>query len=336
MDLVERYLQAVGKLLPIGQRADILSELRSSLYDTLENEYDQPVSENDVAALLKRTGSPQEVAAAYYPAGQYLIGPQLYPLFRMVARIALIATCVVQIILNSISLIDSFSLTKLFSALIETAMTMAFGLGFLVAIFWAMQRLELKPEVEEFDPFRLPELAPEAEKVSYAGQIGAIVSDLVVLLVLGRILQAGGLAWIDGSLVRDPLLMPFLPLLISLTLANIVFNIFVMWQQEWKWQTRLAECVLNLVGAIVLLIVLMRHEQWLVAQGAPNLFESLNLLPLLLSEEIPFKAMHVSRAIFALGTVVMAAKTLASGIQAAQSWSRPRLGLPSEQLTLVK
>ena len=36
MELIERYLQAIGRQLPRSQRADILSELRSALMDTLE------------------------------------------------------------------------------------------------------------------------------------------------------------------------------------------------------------------------------------------------------------------------------------------------------------
>ena len=37
MNLIERYLQEVGRSLPSGQREEILTELRSSLYHALES-----------------------------------------------------------------------------------------------------------------------------------------------------------------------------------------------------------------------------------------------------------------------------------------------------------
>lgn len=336
MDLVERYLQAVGRLLPIAQRADILSELRSSLYDTLENEHDQPVSESEVVALLKRTGSPQEVAAAYYPAGQYLIGPQLYPLFRMVARIALLVTFVTQTAFNAFALLNAFSLKGLTNSLLDIAMSMAFALGFLVTIFWAMQRLEVRPEVEIFNPLDLPELEPEAETVSYANQIGAILTDVVVLVVLGRFLQDGGFRWINGQLFENPVLLPFVPFLVFLSLAAIALNILVIWQQHWQLRTRFAEFGLNLCSLVVLVIVLIQHDQWLVAQGAAGLFESINLLPALLIREDPLAAMSFFRIFFAIVTIVLAAESLSSGIQLARTWSRRKLGMSAEQFTLAK
>jgi hypothetical protein len=336
MDLVERYLQAVGKLLPVAQRADILSELRSSLYDTLENEHDQPVSESEVVALLKRTGSPQEVAAAYYPNGQYLIGPQLYPLFLMVARIALVVIFITQIIFSAFHLIDSLSIKAIINSIVDIATTMAFGLGFLVAIFWAMQRLEVKPEAEVFNPLDLPELAPEAETVSYSSQVGAILTDVLVLAVLGRFIQEGNLAWIDGSVVENPVLMPFIPFLITLSVAGIILNIFVMWQQEWSLRTRLAEFALNLVSLVAVVIVLVQHDQWLIAQGAASLFENLNLVPTLLIRDDPLAGVAFFRIVFAFATIVIAAETLASGLQVARSWSRQKVGLPAEHIALGK
>ena len=77
MELIERYLQAIGRALPPAQRADILAELRSSLYDALESAAGGTAVEAQAAVLIKQMGPPQQVAAAYYPAGQYLIGPAL-------------------------------------------------------------------------------------------------------------------------------------------------------------------------------------------------------------------------------------------------------------------
>ena len=89
MSLIERYLNEVGKYLPAKNKEDILEELRSHLSDTLDERVKGEATEEDVAALLKETGSPQKIAASYPGSRQYLVGPELYPFFRMVAGIVI-------------------------------------------------------------------------------------------------------------------------------------------------------------------------------------------------------------------------------------------------------
>ena len=61
MDLLERYLQAVGEHLPAKDRADVLAELRANLTDQIEAREDdlhRPLTEDDVAAILLSHGHP--------------------------------------------------------------------------------------------------------------------------------------------------------------------------------------------------------------------------------------------------------------------------------------
>ena len=89
MDLLKRYVHEVGRRLPRKQRADIEAELHSTLVDTLESRVEGEPTEQDQIELLKEFGPPVEVAASYRGGEQYLIGPDLYPLFRMVTGIVL-------------------------------------------------------------------------------------------------------------------------------------------------------------------------------------------------------------------------------------------------------
>ena len=87
MELLDRYIYDVGRRLPAKQREDIEKELKSLLLDALEARTGgaEP-TEADMAAVLKEFGSPEEVAARY--AGErYVIGPRLYPTYRMVLGI---------------------------------------------------------------------------------------------------------------------------------------------------------------------------------------------------------------------------------------------------------
>ena len=65
MELIERYLNEVGRRLPKSKRSDICDELRSTLDDALEDRSIGRPTETDVVAMLNEFGSPQSVAASY-------------------------------------------------------------------------------------------------------------------------------------------------------------------------------------------------------------------------------------------------------------------------------
>ena len=89
MDLIERYLTAVGVLLPRTGRADILAELRDVLINRREEKQDElgrPLTRDEDAALLRAFGHPISVAGRY-GRQQYLIGPDLYPLYIVAVKV---------------------------------------------------------------------------------------------------------------------------------------------------------------------------------------------------------------------------------------------------------
>jgi hypothetical protein len=88
MDLLERYLQAVGQHLAIGTRQDVLAELRVNLLaemDARAEEMERPLTESEVAAILKAHGRPMLVAARYLPQHS-LIGPAVFPFYLLTLR----------------------------------------------------------------------------------------------------------------------------------------------------------------------------------------------------------------------------------------------------------
>jgi hypothetical protein len=83
MDLLERYLQAVGQCLPAKNRNDTLAELRANLLAEMEGreeELGRPLNVAEVAAVLEQHGRPVVVASRYLPQHS-LIGPGLFPLY---------------------------------------------------------------------------------------------------------------------------------------------------------------------------------------------------------------------------------------------------------------
>src|SRR5882762_8756979 len=82
MDLLRRYLQAVGTYLPKSQQDDILKELGENLRSQMED------NEDEVAAILKKHGHPMFVAA-HYRQTRHLIGSTLFPVYWFVMKIIL-------------------------------------------------------------------------------------------------------------------------------------------------------------------------------------------------------------------------------------------------------
>ncbi len=88
MELVDRYLHAVKFWLPRNQKDDIIAELSEDLCSQIEDkeaELGRKLTGAEVEPILKRCGSPISVAGRYLPQ-QSLIGPALFPIYRVIIR----------------------------------------------------------------------------------------------------------------------------------------------------------------------------------------------------------------------------------------------------------
>ncbi len=100
MDLIERYLQAVQFWLPKAQKVDIIAELSEDLHAQIEEQetsLGRPLTEPEVAAILKKRGRPVMVANQFFPQ-KHLIGPTLYPIYIFVLKLAVIGYLIPMII----------------------------------------------------------------------------------------------------------------------------------------------------------------------------------------------------------------------------------------------
>jgi hypothetical protein len=102
MDLLERYLQAIGQSLPPATRDDVLNELRANLtaqIDDREEELGRPLTQTELSDLLKAHGRPEVVATRYQPQ-RYLIGPAIYPFYTLTLRRVLPIVVAIYVIAN--------------------------------------------------------------------------------------------------------------------------------------------------------------------------------------------------------------------------------------------
>ena len=158
MNLIDRYLHEVSRYLPGKNREDILAEIRSHLTDTLEARVQGEPNEEDVSSLLKETGSPRKLAASYPGGEEYLVGPELYPFFRMVTGIVLAAVLGAQLLAVGVGLWmgeETFDFWEVFGQLV---MSVPVSIGWVVIVFRILQWRGVHPDLDDevWDPKTLP------------------------------------------------------------------------------------------------------------------------------------------------------------------------------------
>jgi hypothetical protein len=191
MDLIDRYLDAVRLLLPLEQRDDITAELRDVLMTRREEKAEalgRPLTRQEDEALLKAFGHPLAVAGRYGPQ-QYLIGPELYPVFIFVLRIVL--ACVIfgglAAGLTQGVIVRTPPSTAVRTA-IETIWTGGFAsVGIVTAIFAVLQRQPVRERMfADWSPARdLPRTTPRRRPRWYDHVAGIAVQSIFALWWVG-------------------------------------------------------------------------------------------------------------------------------------------------------
>jgi hypothetical protein len=144
MDLIDRYLDTVRLFLPRDQRDDIAAELRDVLLTRREEKeaaLGRPLTRKEDESLLHDYGHPL-VVAARYGQQQYLIGPELYPVYTFVVMIVLAAIGVSALITGVVAVtVASGDPARGLGAALNVAWTGGFAaIGAVTAIFAVLQR----------------------------------------------------------------------------------------------------------------------------------------------------------------------------------------------------
>ncbi len=332
MNLIERYFQEVGRSLPSGQREDTLTELRSSLYHALESNEQREPEDAQVAAVIKEMGAPKRIAASYDPMQEYLIGPTLYPLFRRVIGIVFTAVVSAQLLVILFSLIftgEAVNFSAEFWNILERLPAI---LGFVVAAFWGLQRLDLQPDelqfdvagAGEFDPYKLPPLDSLLEPVGRGKKGFEILVSVMALSFLAHFVQPGSFALGEGSgLFANPILERLFPWVALSMLAAIMLDIVLLWQARWHRSTRIAAIVSNLLSLTVLVLLILGHQRWLAA-GFPGLFDTLVLMPEMFESGLQVVGMVAFRMIFIVAAVIVGIETVVHSVRLFRSEMRDR------------
>ena len=257
MDLIERYLHAVKGHLPAAKQdaaAELEDDLRSRV-DDREQELGRPLTEDEVAAILKSLGRPMVFAARYHHH-QALIGAAMMPYYVLTLKvglgIALLAQVVAAVVMLAIGKPVGESLK---GVVVFPFTTLPMQVGWITLVFAVIDRYVTVGALDDsWDPKSLPPVRHGQPVPSRVGIVGDIVGIGIALawwvaafhfpfLVVGPLaafLQPGP-GWTEA----------YVPVA-ALMLAAMGGHAAALIQPRWRMPARLAGHVLTLAGVAVL------------------------------------------------------------------------------------
>lgn len=289
MDLIKRYLYAVGRWIPGKQKNDILKELESSIYDALEARYgkQEEYGEEHIEDVLKEMGPPWKVASGYTKFGDKLIGPGLLPLYFLLAAIISAATAFGLLVSFAIGLFTpDTTLASFFLGFLQFIASVLFStasiIGILTVIFALIERFagdgipeSLRDEDftggaaagKAWSPSKLPTVPADKQKISLWEPVMAILFTIAAIILFNFFPDIIGIYYVSGKggeMVFAPLFSEafetYLPFW-NISLAfSLLFHIYMIIKMRWNLTLRIADIASSLIDIAILSFMIKGPE----------------------------------------------------------------------------
>jgi hypothetical protein len=276
MDLIDRYLDTVRLFLPRDQRDDIAEELRDLLMTRREErqaELGHALTPNEDEALLRAFGHPLLVAARY-GRPQYLVGPELYPIYAFALKIVLAAVGMAALITGLVNAaVGPDSGFHAVGAALDVAWTGAFAaIGAVTLVFAVLQRSDAgRRIVTDWRVRDLPHITLRRRRTGWSEHVAGIIAQtLFILWWIGVIrlwptvlpLKAGGALQFAFAPALQILYLPML----ALSAGTIAVHVLRLSGRE----ARPVACGIDMVVQVAVMAVMayaLRAGHWVVVTG---------------------------------------------------------------------
>jgi len=303
MELLDRYLQAVRKHLPLRRQDDIVAELRANMESQIEDkeaELNRPLTQGELEDLLRKIGSPVMVASHYQPQ-QYLIGPAIFPLYLYVLRTAIVWTIIIYSLVmicvvpftspNTTGVVDS--LLHMPGVLINVAAWVT--LVFVAFEFFASRYPEKCPPIagvtEKWNPSSLPPLEKDdgsgRKPRSFAQAVAEVLFGFLFLAWLLLIPRHPFLIMGPGAIYLQVAPFQLAPIwwtafwwIVALSVLQIAWRCVDLARGRWQYPSRTQRTTIQAFGLIpiVLLLSLSNNVYVTLRNPAVNLAQYGNAL----------------------------------------------------------
>ena len=257
---VERYVHEVGRQVPAAMRAEAEADTRREVEAALlAAGIEDPAAADEAAVLpvLQQAGRPAARAAHYAP--QYLVGPELYPVFRTVLGIVMLVMVGLSIFGASVAVGIHGAPFRFWVILGDLAGGMLQTLGLVVLVFGLIEyfsRHRQGTDAAPWDPQQLPQ-ADALDQVKRGSVIADIVFTLMALILFNLLLvNDGAVAFYNDGWRMMPFatnaFLAFVPWFTVLWVGEIVLKTFVLVRGRWDLATRVIEAALSVAGIVLL------------------------------------------------------------------------------------
>ena len=272
MNLIDRYVDEVGRHLPEKERSDIQAEIRSMVEDMIEERGQQPKSADDkvITETLEALGDPKLLAHKYSPAKHFLIGPNWYDLYlTILKRVLYTALPIVAIVAFTVALTKDplhfvNAVGQAFGGVIDVGTGILFWVtvGFIIAERTDASPEELggsKPKAWTVD--QLPKL-PARRQIS----IGESLTNIVFFTIfITWILLPPFMAWLQGDegfvhVVHPALWNLWFPIFFVIAALTLILEFFKLKIGNWTPALTVSNVILC-IGSIVYIIVLVTTQE---------------------------------------------------------------------------
>jgi hypothetical protein len=295
--LIDRYLSAVSDALPVKQRTDTVTEIKSLIQDALDDRSKaegRPPDDEMMTAVLKQFGPPEKIVAPYLPE-RYLIGPRLFPTFLLVLRIVLpiVAVAVLAAYWLGAIQLSTMTIGQFFTELAKSmggafsAVIQAFAdIVIIFAILqWVNPEFSGMAKETEWDPHSLKAIS-QPDRIKRGELIAEIVFTFLALIIFTFYFDRIGIYNnINGQWMFTPVLTAaFTPYIVwfgLLWVLTIIQDAILLRKGSWQTGSRVFSIVLS-GFTIILAASLMTNIQSLYSLqgtlGLPGLETTLQSL----------------------------------------------------------
>jgi hypothetical protein len=288
MNLLERYLHAVGQYLEAGTREDVLAELRVNLLaemDARAEELERPLTEGEIAAILQAHGQPMLVAARYLPQ-RSLIGPGIFPVYLLTLRKAAPFVVLIYVLARALSLVFADSGTDLAEgiglSLLQLIPTLLLFWGIVTMVFaileFAQWQYGKSASANAWNPTKLPAVPQmRRAKKSLSSRVADLVVHCLWMLYVFAIPSHPYLILGPGALFLRMLLIGFAPVwhvfyvaLVVLLVVQLALKILVLFNESERWKT-IFEIVTKCMGVVATGMLAFTKVYFVATSAAANM-----------------------------------------------------------------
>lgn len=272
-DIINRYIYQVTKNLPATTRKDIEEELRTLIYDMLEERTkENNPTEHDINAVLMELGKPSELAAKYRDNSLYLIGPNLFPTYLQLLKIVLPAILLTMSIISVLELLTSPGqiwydylgnwFSNIWGGLFE-------AFTWITVIFAIFERkgLSMKDFTPKWEISSLPPLPKKETAISMVESILGIVFHIILMVLLISAPQLLGVFVYSDRLSNIPVfnletLDRILPLLLISIGFGILKNIIGLIERRYSIKYAVSVSICTVVELLFTIIIFTGFPIW--------------------------------------------------------------------------